>query len=277
MWNAFLVNGALLDLAPARVMRARSVALQRQLAAHDWLLRRKSDGRYLACAAIREGHVGWTWLLRADAKWRLEADALARQAMQLPRRASGRAPAYRGASRVPGRQREACQPTHTIGSQYTLRTGLERVPEPSLLAFGGMDRYGRPLWLDASAAVAWARLHTAAARDNVALEPISGFRSRDYQVGIFRRKLARGQSLDEILTVNAAPGFSEHHSGRALDIGTPGDAPAEASFEGTSAFEWLTINAQRFGFAMSYPRGNPHGIAYEPWHWMWHPSRSLRC
>ena len=22
---------------------------------------------------------------------------------------------------------------------------------------------------------------------------------------------------------------------------------------------------------MSYPRDNPHGIVYEPWHWCWQP------
>ena len=91
-------------------------------------------------------------------------------------------------------------------------------------------------------------------------------RSHAYQLGIFRRKLARGQRLEDILAVNAAPGYSEHHGGRALDIGTPGEPPAEESFEATPEFDWLTAKAARFGFSMSYPRGNPHGIVYEPWH-----------
>ncbi|MEO5566430.1 MAG: M15 family metallopeptidase, partial [Luteimonas sp.] len=101
----------------------------------------------------------------------------------------------------------------------------------------------------------------------VVLEAISGYRSHDYQLGIFARKLARGIALDEILSVNAAPGYSEHHGGLALDIGTPGEPPAEESFERTPAFAWLRDNAAGHGFAMSYPRDNPHGIAYEPWHW----------
>ena len=101
---------------------------------------------------------------------------------------------------------------------------------------------------------------------------ISGYRSHDYQLGIFERKLGRGQSIDEILAVNAAPGFSEHHSGRALDIGTPGEPPAEDTFEGTGAFAWLRDNAAADGFVLSYPRDNPHGIAYEPWHWRFSPA-----
>jgi D-alanyl-D-alanine carboxypeptidase len=103
--------------------------------------------------------------------------------------------------------------------------------------------------------------------DGVVLEAISGYRSHDYQLGIFERKLARGQTVQQILTVNAAPGYSEHHSGNALDIGTPGEAPAEESFEKTAAFDWLTAHAGDSGFIMSYPRDNPHGIVYEPWHW----------
>jgi D-alanyl-D-alanine carboxypeptidase len=127
------------------------------------------------------------------------------------------------------------------------------------------------LWLVSPAARAWRSMQAAAMRDGVVLEAISGYRSHDYQLGIFERKLARGLSVEEILTVNAAPGYSEHHSGRALDIGTLDEPPAEESFENTAAFAWLRGNAGGYGFVMSYPRGNPHGIVYEPWHWRFDP------
>jgi D-alanyl-D-alanine carboxypeptidase len=159
---------------------------------------------------------------------------------------------------------------HELGldeHEYAKETGLELVPEPSTLAFAGFDRYRRALWLRAGPAQAWRAMRAAAQADAVMLEAISGYRSHDYQLGIFRRKLARGQSVAEILRVNAAPGFSEHHGGRVLDISTPGEPAAEESFEHTPAFAWLQAHAGDFGFEMSYPRGNPHGIDYEPWHW----------
>ena len=73
--------------------------------------------------------------------------------------------------------------------------------------------------------------------------------------------------IDEILTVNAAPGFSEHHTGNAVDIATPGSRPLTEEFEATPAFEWLSANAENYGFSMTYERDNPWGFIYEPWHW----------
>ncbi len=110
----------------------------------------------------------------------------------------------------------------------------------------------------------------AAARDGIALLPLSGFRSMARQEEIIRDKLSAGQSLADILRLVAAPGYSEHHTGCALDIGAPDEPPLEEGFAQTAAFAWLTRRAGEFGFKLSYPRNNPHGIAYEPWHWCWH-------
>ena len=139
--------------------------------------------------------------------------------------------------------------------------------EPARLASIGADIHGREQWLQPRAARAFATMRTAASRDGVELQIVSAFRSIEYQLGIIERKLARGVPIGEILRVSAAPGYSEHHSGRALDLTTPGFAALEEEFERSPAFAWLMRHAARFGFALSYPRGNPHGIAYEPWHW----------
>ena len=147
--------------------------------------------------------------------------------------------------------------------------------EPKRLASIGLDIQQREQWLTSPAARAFDAMRETAMRDGVELQVVSAFRSIAYQLGIIERKLQRGLAMDEILRVSAAPGYSEHHSGRALDLTAPGYAPVEEIFERSAAFAWLTRNAARFGFALSYPRGNRHGIAYEPWHWCWHelPSR----
>ena len=116
-------------------------------------------------------------------------------------------------------------------------------------------------------AASWRDMKRSAAGDGVQLLLVSGFRSFRHQAEIIRRKLAAGQSIEEILAVNAAPGFSEHHTGRAVDIATPGTRPLTEEFEASPAFRWLQGNGASFGFRMPYGRGNRFGFVYEPWHW----------
>jgi len=146
-----------------------------------------------------------------------------------------------------------------------------READPRKLIFVGRDPSdGQAVRLAPRAAAAWRRMHAAAARDRITLLPLSGFRSVRRQTLLLRRKLATGRTLADILRYVAAPGFSEHHTGRAIDIGDPTDVSVEDSFARTPAFRWLRRHAGKFGFVMSYPRRNPHGIGYEPWHWCWH-------
>jgi D-alanyl-D-alanine carboxypeptidase len=131
--------------------------------------------------------------------------------------------------------------------------------EPNIV--GVMQRLAPPTATD------WHRMKQSAAEAGVALLLVSGFRSIRHQAELIRRKLDAGQTIEAILAVNAAPGFSEHHTGRAIDIATPGSRPLTAAFESTAAFEWLTEHGRSFGFGMPYPRDNAFGFEYEPWHW----------
>ena len=253
-----LLNTEAIELSPASLLRPRGSADARTLARARWVLRRKRDGRFLA-AELAEGLQPLVPRLAREPGLEAALDVLD-------------SPSPRGARAMP-----AALPLDRIGERlhglgleadaYAARTGLALVAEPDWLAFAGHDRWRRPLWLHPTARRAWHAMREAAAGDGVVLEAISGYRSHDYQLGIFERKRARGQALEQILTVNAAPGYSEHHGGNALDIGTTNEPPAEESFERTPAFAWLQEHAGDFGFVMSYPRDNPHGIVYEPWHW----------
>lgn len=139
--------------------------------------------------------------------------------------------------------------------------------EARVLVSVGLDHDGRDAFLEPETAGEWKRMREAARDDGLVLLLISGFRSRAYQAGIVARKLAAGMALEDILRVSAYPGRSEHHTGRAIDIGCPACSDLTEQFEETQAFRWLEANAGRFGFSLSYPRGNPDGIVYEPWHW----------
>lgn len=140
-------------------------------------------------------------------------------------------------------------------------------PEATDLEDVELNVIGRMQRLAPDAARAWRAMKAAAHADAVELLLVSGFRSVQYQVELFRRKLASGHDIAAILKVNAAPGYSEHHTGEAVDIATPGSRPLTEEFEATAAFRWLQQHAVRYGFALPYRRDNVYGIAYEPWHW----------
>jgi D-alanyl-D-alanine carboxypeptidase len=139
--------------------------------------------------------------------------------------------------------------------------------EPAELVETELDFYSRPQRLTPACFAAWTAMKQAAVDQGVTIFLISAFRSVEYQHQLIAKKLANGQSIEDILQVNAAPGFSEHHTGRAIDIGTSNCGALVEEFEKTKAFQWLDDNAGRYDFSLSYPRNNRYGIAYEPWHW----------
>ena len=129
------------------------------------------------------------------------------------------------------------------------------------------DMFARVQYMTADTLHAWQLMKDSAAQESVVLLLVSAFRSINYQCELIKGKLAAGRLLDDILKVNAIPGFSEHHTGRALDISTSNCEPLTTDFETTDAFRWLNEHAGRFGFVMSFPKDNNRGITYEPWHW----------
>lgn len=65
---------------------------------------------------------------------------------------------------------------------------------------------------------------------------------------------------------SADQGYSEHQLGTAVDFTTPALAPALSGFDQTSSYAWLLQNAYKYGFVISYPKGNGYFV-FEPWHW----------
>jgi len=176
------------------------------------------------------------------------------------------------------RERGGCQGWGMDEYERRIQTILQELGAPSRsnarlfieateLVSVGLDIYGRKQRLMPEAASAWNQMKTAAEKDGETLQLVSAFRSVDYQKQIIQRKLAAGQSWEQILRVSALPGFSEHHTGRTIDVTTPGSKVLEEEFENTPAFRWLARRAGEFGFVMTYPRDNSFGVAYEPWHW----------
>jgi D-alanyl-D-alanine carboxypeptidase len=107
---------------------------------------------------------------------------------------------------------------------------------------------------------------------------VSGFRSKEYQYNPFvkNKKQANENSemsnkaLFDSMTVkekqdrarwSAIPGYSEHHTGYAIDI-----VNVNSSFANTKEYQRLKNNAKDFGFEVSFPKNNQQGVGFEPRH-----------
>jgi zinc D-Ala-D-Ala carboxypeptidase len=124
--------------------------------------------------------------------------------------------------------------------------------------------------LHPDAAAALMQMVAAARVDGIWLVPASGFRTIAQQRTLFNEQMAVRGTPEAAAQVSAPPGYSEHHTGYALDItdgALPPDEDISLTFADTPAFEWLVAYAGTYGFELSFSEDNPNGIAYEPWHW----------
>jgi LAS superfamily LD-carboxypeptidase LdcB len=105
--------------------------------------------------------------------------------------------------------------------------------------------------VEVATAKAFKKMAAHAQRDGIDLEIRSGFRDHARQKELYRAY--RGGYGNKA----ARPGFSNHESGRALDIGMDGGVRA-----------WMSANAKRYGFKQT--------VRGEPWHWEYTPVRAKR-
>ena len=118
------------------------------------------------------------------------------------------------------------------------------------------------------------KMREEAKKDGIYLVFLSGYRSINLQNDIFYSlKSIRNQEASERARVSAPPGYSEHSTGFAIDIGDANqrETDFETEFENTDAFRWLKKNAAKFHFKLSFKKDNKF-IDYEPWHWRYEGS-----
>ena len=101
----------------------------------------------------------------------------------------------------------------------------------------------------------------------------SGYRSSTHQLYLFIYFLSNhNYSIRETVKWVALPGYSEHGDPEHLAIdfinenGINGEYNVK-EFEVLPEYKWLLANASKFGFVLSYPKNDPSGTTYEPWHW----------
>ncbi|MCW1249981.1 D-alanyl-D-alanine carboxypeptidase family protein [Acaricomes phytoseiuli] len=122
------------------------------------------------------------------------------------------------------------------------------------------------LWSPAADA---AREMTAgAASAGIPLKTISGYRPYATQTTLYNGYVSQyGQAQAD--RISARPGYSEHQTGLALDVGAvSGECDLQQCFRDTPGGRWIAENSWRYGFIIRYPEGHSEvtGYSYEPWH-----------
>ena len=122
---------------------------------------------------------------------------------------------------------------------------------------------------DPTAKAAFDKMAEAAKAEGIELVAFSGYRSYEYQTSLYDRYVAK-DGKDAADRYSARPGYSEHQSGLAFDIGEKErqDVWLTSAFGETKAGQWLVNNAHKYGFILRYPKGKEDitGFMYESWH-----------
>lgn len=108
------------------------------------------------------------------------------------------------------------------------------------------------------------KMFNAAKKDDVNLLVISAYRDFFEQQSLkssYTRTYGSGAN-----TFSADQGYSEHQLGTTVDLTTKELGLNYGDIENTKAYEWLQNNAYKYGFILSYPKGNNYYV-FEPWHW----------
>ncbi len=109
----------------------------------------------------------------------------------------------------------------------------------------------------------------AAQKDGITLRVVSAYRSFEYQIRLFNRRVVK-YGFENANYSTAIPGQSEHQTGLVVDLddGT-WTHTVRQSFDQTTAYQWLDAHAHEYGFILSYPKDMEEitGYMYEPWHY----------
>lgn len=114
---------------------------------------------------------------------------------------------------------------------------------------------------------AFKKLSDAARNEGLSVLSRSPYRSYNSQSSIYNNYVKTDGKANAD-TYSARPGYSEHQTGFALDVGTKTNISLR-SFKDTKEYNWMLENAHKFGFILRYPDGEEYitGYTFEPWHY----------
>lgn len=149
--------------------------------------------------------------------------------------------------------------------------------------------YGDGVGLQKAAYNAFIKMSSAAKKEGIEIQVVSGYRSFSRQKSIWNRKyktytdqgMTPLSAMEKIIEYSTYPGTSRHHWGTDIDIidtaaSYSGSVLDPDKFSGDGPFcklkEWMDKHAASYGFYLVYTEDpNRKGFYYEPWHYSYKP------
>ncbi len=129
-----------------------------------------------------------------------------------------------------------------------------------------MSGYGNG-YLVKDAHDAYVELYNAAKADGMNLIITTSYRGYGFQSTLYNNYV-RQDGQESADTYSARPGYSEHHTGLAVDLSTPNLTNAFIEFVYTDEYKWMKENSYKYGFIQRYTDENQYITGYQPeaWH-----------
>ena len=129
-----------------------------------------------------------------------------------------------------------------------------------------LEEYSKPgMKLNEECKNAFIKMAKDAEASGFNLRAISTYRTLEYQEKLYNNYMKK-DGMEKADTYSARPGYSEHHTGLAIDLDN--NKLSYTNFENTKEFTWMNENAYKYGFILRYPKDSTiTGYIYEPWHY----------
>ncbi len=224
-------------------------------------------GSFLFAHGVRTAHAG-------KAAEEMEVVPVAAEAPAEPAEAEEAAPAEETVSAAEAaaeknEESEAAAVSAAVNDDPSYTRVINRsypIPENYIAGSGRLSSV-EGIELESEAAKAMEQMLKGLRDTGMSIQLVSGYRSDDYQRGLYERQINKqGGNKEKAATISAVPMTSEHQAGLAADLSV--DGTLETSFSQTEQGKWLEKHCMEYGYILRYPPGKEivTGIIYEPWH-----------
>lgn len=177
---------------------------------------------------------------------------------------------------IPTTKAEVEKPTYNFDKDFIL--GKFDYKKDTSFAKVSKTHASKPLYLKKVAYSAFIKMYNSAKSQGVQLKIVSGTRNFYQQKAIWERKWEKYKNLPpitralKILKFSSMPSTSRHHWGTDIDLNNLENSYFETR-QGKKIYDWLTKNANQYGFYQVYTskENGRTGYSMEKWHWSYLP------